>query len=74
MPRKSTKINRKINKTLVYYRTRTRENGKITSAWDSMGLRKWKESNGQLEIRNHIHRIFRKRKNNQLYYKIHAKN
>ena len=58
MLRKSTKVNRKIHKALVYYRTRTRENRKITSAWDSMGLGKWKESHGQLEIRNHIHRIF----------------
>ena len=55
---KSTKTNRKIRKALVYYRTRARENRKITSSWDSMGLGKWKESNGQLEIRNHIHRIF----------------
>ena len=31
---KSTKTNRKINKTLVYYRTRTRENGEITSTRD----------------------------------------
>ena len=74
MLRKSTKINRKIRKALVYYRTRTRENRKIAPSWDSMGLGKWKESNGQLEIRNHIHRIFRKWKNSQLYYKIHAKN
>ena len=58
MSRKSTKINRKIHKTLVYYRTRTRENRKIAPSWNSMGLGKWKESNGQLEIRNHIHRIF----------------
>ena len=34
------------------------QSGKITSTRDSMGLGKWKESNGQLEIRNHIHRIF----------------
>ena len=58
MSRKSTKTNRKIRKALVYYRTRARENRKIASSWDSMGLGKWKESNGQLEIRNHIHRIF----------------
>ena len=58
MSRKSTKVNRKIRKALVYYRTRTRENRKIASAWNSMGLGEWKESNGQLEIRNHIHRIF----------------
>ena len=58
MFRKSTKIKRKIRKTLVYYRTRTRENRKITPSWNRMGLGKWKESNGQLEIRNHIHRIF----------------
>ena len=31
---------------------------KITSAWNSMGLGEWKEGNGQLDIRNHIHRIF----------------
>ena len=58
MSRKSTKINRKIRKALVYYRTRTRENRKIACSWNSMGLGEWKESNGQLEIRNHIHRIF----------------
>ena len=58
MPGKSTKTNRKINKTLVYYRTRTRENGEITSTRDSMGLGKWRKSNQKLEIRNHIHRIF----------------
>ena len=58
MFRKSTKVNRKIRKTLVYYRVRTRENGKITPSRNSMGHRKWKEGNGQLEIRNHIHRIF----------------
>ena len=59
MPGKSTKTNRKINKALVYYRTRTRENRKITSTWYSMGLRKWQENNRQLEIRNHIHRQYR---------------
>ena len=37
VPRKSTKTNRKICKTLVYYRTRTRKNRKITSPRDSMG-------------------------------------
>ena len=58
MPRKSTKTNRKINKTLVYYRTRARENRKVTPSWDSMGSGKWKKNNGQLEIRNQIHRIF----------------
>ena len=58
MLRKSTKINQKIRKALVYYRTRARENRKITSAWDSMGLGEWRENNEQLEIRNHIHRIF----------------
>ena len=58
MFRKSTKINREIRKALVYYRTRTQQNRKIASAWNSMGLGEWKESDGQLEIRNHIHRIF----------------
>ena len=32
MFRKSTKVNRKIRKALVYYRTRTRQNRKITSS------------------------------------------
>ena len=32
---KSTKVNRKIRKALVYYRTRTRKNRKITSTWNS---------------------------------------
>ena len=41
MLRKSTKVNRKIRKALVYYRTRTRENRKITSTWNSLGLGKW---------------------------------
>ena len=45
MLRKSTKVNRKIRKALVYYRTRTRENRKIASAWDSMGFGEW-EANG----------------------------
>ena len=35
--------NWKIYKTLVYYRTRARKNRKIASAWNSMGLGKWKE-------------------------------
>ena len=37
MSRKSTKINRKIRKTLVYYRARTRENRKITPRIHGVG-------------------------------------
>ena len=61
MPGKSKKINRKIRKALVYYRIRTPKNRETTSSRNSLGNRKRKENNRQLEIRNNIHGLLCKK-------------
>ena len=68
------KKNWKIYKALVYYRTRARENRKITFARDSLGNRYRPTDKREMELRNNLYRELCKRKNNKLHNQIHDEN
>ena len=67
----SEKDYKKVIKTLVYDRKRRESNGKISFTWYRMGGKRYNTNNGTVEIWICIHRKFRKRTDDKLYYKIH---